>query len=61
MQVLKEQRFRISTLVTDRHTQIAKLMREVTFDTDHRYDICHLAKGIICSRIRELVINFKFL
>lgn len=49
MQFLKGQKFSISTLVTDRHTQIAKWMREEAFDTDHRYDIWHLAKGKYCA------------
>ena len=48
MQFLKEQTFSNVTLVTDRHTQIAKWMREKSFNTDHRYDIWHLAKGM-CS------------
>ena len=35
-----------SSLVTDRHYQIAKWVRENLPDTDHRYDIWHMAKGI---------------
>ncbi len=34
----------IGTLVTDRHCQIAKGVRENLLSTDHRYDIWHLAK-----------------
>ena len=37
---------RASSLVTDRHYQIAKWVRENLPDTDHRYDIWHMAKGI---------------
>ena len=42
---LKEQKLDIGVLVTDRHTQIAKWMRENLSSTDHRYDAWHLAKG----------------
>ena len=37
----------IGLLVTDRHTQIAKWMRENHSSIDHRYDAWHLAKGKI--------------
>lgn len=37
-------KFKIATLVTDRHKQIAKWARENIPATDHRYDIWHLAK-----------------
>ena len=39
MQFLKEQNFSIVTLVTDRYTQIAKWMREKSFNTYHLYGI----------------------
>ena len=42
---LKEHKLDIGVLVTDRHTQIAKWMRENLSSTDHRYDAWHLAKG----------------
>jgi len=38
------QKFKIATLVTDRHQQIAKWMKQNAADIDHRYDIWHLAK-----------------
>ena len=41
---LREEKFRIDLLVTDRHYQIAKWVRENLLDTDHRYDIWHMAK-----------------
>ncbi len=41
---LKEKKFEIATMVTDRHKQIAKWIRENLTSTDHRYDIWHLAK-----------------
>ena len=41
---LRKKKFKIGTLVTDRHKQIAKWIRENLPSTDHRYDIWHLAK-----------------
>lgn len=41
---LQKKKFKIGTLVTDRHKQIAKWVRENISSTDHRYDIWHLAK-----------------
>jgi len=35
----------IGTLVTDRHRQIAKTIREEYPDITHKYDIWHVAKG----------------
>ena len=44
----------IGVLVTDRHRQIAKWVRENMSSTDHRYDIWHLAKGMIdCVKIHS--------
>ena len=42
---LLEGNFDIGTLVTDRHKQIAKWVRESLPSTDPRYDMWHLAKG----------------
>ena len=41
---ITKKRFKIGTLVTDRHKQIAKWARENLAATDHRYDIWHVAK-----------------
>lgn len=46
----------INTLVTDRHTQISKWVRENLTESDHRYDVWHLAKSLrkkiekVCKR-----------
>ena len=42
---LEEQDLEVSVLVTDRHRQIAKWVRENLPSTDHRYDLWHMAKG----------------
>ena len=44
VEFLKKKKFKIGTLVTDRHKQIAKWVREKMATTDHRYDVWHLAK-----------------
>ena len=36
----------VNILVTDRHCQISKWVRENLPETDHRYDIWHVAKGM---------------
>ena len=35
----------IQTLVTDRHVQIVKLVREKMPDTTHCFDVCHVDQG----------------
>lgn len=42
---LDEKEVTVGTLVTDRHPQVAKWLRENYPDIDHRYDIWHIAKG----------------
>lgn len=42
--------FSLDMLVTDRHCQITKWVRENLPNTDHRYDIWHVAKGKIFER-----------
>ena len=41
---LLKKKFKISTLITDRHTQIAKWLRENATGTDHHYDIMKALK-----------------
>ncbi|XP_041464943.1 uncharacterized protein LOC121415701 [Lytechinus variegatus] len=36
----------VGTLITDRHAQVAKWIRENYPEIDHRYDVWHIAKGI---------------
>ena len=44
IRLLKSKKFKIETIVTDRHKQIAKWMRENMTKTNHYYDIWHMAK-----------------
>ena len=45
---LKRQGLTVGVLVTDRHQQIAKFVRENHTEITHYYDVWHLAKGKIC-------------
>ena len=38
--------FNVAALVTDRHRQIAKWIRENLPNVKHYYDVWHVAKGI---------------
>lgn len=51
VQLLKKKRFKIGTLVTDRHKQIAKWLRENEPHIDHRYDVWHMAKCMLLKLI----------
>ena len=46
LKFLDNKSVQIETLVTDRHKQIAKYMREHKPSVDHRYDVWHVSKGI---------------
>ena len=44
VEFLRKKKFKVTTLVTDRHKQISKWARENIPGTDHRYDIWHMVK-----------------
>lgn len=43
---LERQGLAVGTMVTDRHRQIAKWLRETYPHIEHLYDIWHVAKGL---------------
>ena len=45
---LKQHTLSVGVLVTDRHRQIAKFIREVHPEIKHYHDVWHLAKSKIC-------------
>ena len=45
MEHLKEQRVTIGVLVTDRHRQIDKWLRDHHPNVKHYFDVWHVAKG----------------
>lgn len=46
IQWLQVHELQVGTIVTDRHLQIQKWIRENLPDTVHYYDVWHVAKGI---------------
>jgi solute carrier family 8 (sodium/calcium exchanger) len=55
---LESQELEVGLLVTDRHSQISKWVRENMPDTTHRYDIWHVAKGIYNTTMLLIYWNF---
>ena len=47
LKFLKEQGLTVEMLVTDRHKQINKWLRESHPEITHYYDVWHVAKGTI--------------
>ena len=47
LEFLSNKSMNVATLVTDRHKQICKYMRNTHPDIEHRYDVWHVSKGII--------------
>lgn len=56
IEFLRKKKFKVATLMTDRHKQIAKWVWESIPRTDHRYDIWHLAK---CKSIQFPIMLWK--
>ena len=51
LEFLAERGLTVGTLVTDRHKQINKWIREDYPDIKHYYDVWHVAKGKFCTKI----------
>ena len=45
---LEQQNLNVEVLVTDRHLQINKWMRETYPEVKHYFDVWHVAKGELC-------------
>ena len=45
LEFLADNSLQVGTLVTDRHKQITKYMRQSHPNVDHRYDVWHVSKG----------------
>ena len=45
----------VDKLITDRHKQIAKYLREHNPSIDHCYDVWHVAKGISYKHIHNSI------
>lgn len=47
VETLKSNGLDVDTIVTDRHMSIAKWIRENLINTNHFYDVWHIAKGLL--------------
>ena len=47
VKLIEDSGLAIASLVTDRHPQIQKYVREKMQNTTHYYDVWHVAKGIL--------------
>ena len=56
--MLNEEGLSVGTLVTDRHNQIAKWIRENHPEIDHRYDVWHVAKCRLCWKFHPNFTTF---
>ena len=45
IQFLEEQNIQVKRIVTDRHVQVKKFIREQLPHVEHRFDVWHAAKG----------------
>ena len=57
LKFLHEQNFTVDTLVTDRHTQINKWLRETHPSISHYFDIWHVAKGTMIITVKQLLLG----
>jgi len=48
LKFLTNKSIEVGTLITDRHKQVSKFVREQHPHIDHRYDVWH-GKGIACT------------
>ena len=54
---LENKNLELGTLVTDRHPQIQKMMREEYSQVEHYYDVWHVAKGMRVFRCCSIFSN----
>ena len=52
--VLKEKGVEVTNVVTDRHVQVKKYMREEHPDIEHEYDCWHVVKGQYLPKIKKI-------
>ena len=60
MEFLQGHNLTIDVLVTDRHKQINKWLREAHPDIKHYFDTWHVAKGIIMHTFVHLCNNYNW-
>ncbi|CAC5412780.1 unnamed protein product [Mytilus coruscus] len=56
IQLVQHHNIKIKTLVTDRHVQIKKWVRENMEDTKHAFDVWHVAKGSkVYEKLQDII------
>lgn len=58
---IAEEELQVSHLVTDRHSQIKKYMREVHPEVVHWFDCWHIAKGMFFLNLYSIKYHIKIL
>lgn len=58
LKFMDEHKLTVDTLVTDRHSQINKWLREAYPSITHYFDIWHVAKGIIIIFVQRSNMQF---
>lgn len=56
VQLLQKKKFKIGVIVTDRHKQIAKWLKDNLPETSHRFDIWHLAKCMLTFMLENAIV-----
>lgn len=56
---LEEQGLSVETIITDRHVQIRKWLRENMPHIEHLFDVWHIAKGTLVCHHKYLFQFFK--
>lgn len=61
LKFLTKQSLEVGTLITDKHKQVRKFLRQQHPHKDHRYDVWHVYKGVAGTRNAYLQLNNKHL
>ena len=57
LKFLTNKSIEVGTLITDRHKQVSKFVREQHPHIDRRYDVWHVSKGIACKHLQLLIVS----
>ena len=60
MKFFENKKLSVGLFVTDRHKQVDRWMRDEMPNTDHRFDVWHVAKGVLCTMYFHILNNFLY-